>query len=87
MSGLGARVRRLEGRSRGADLRRLAEEVAAESGVGADELLADALAFAGRCAAAGATTAAEQCRLMAAELGLDPAEVLAEAEAMMAGRW
>ena len=70
-----------------AEVRRAAEEVAAELGLDADELLADARAFAERCAAAGATTVAEQCRLVAAELGLDPAEVQAGIEVMAAGRW
>lgn len=79
-----ARVRRLEGHGREVDVRRVAEAVAADLGIGVEEVLAGARDLADRLAAAGAVSFAERCRTVAAAGGLDPAEVHAEAERLMA---
>ena len=85
--GVWARTRRLEGRwprsAPGAE--DLAERLAAELGIPTGELLAEAADVAARCAAAGATTPEAAAALLAAEVGCDPAEALAEVERAMAG--
>ena len=80
-----ARTRRLETRAASRDLRGEAARLAAELGIGADELRAEAEELARRCRAAGAVTHEQMAAVAAAEAGLEPAEVRAEAERILAG--
>ena len=80
-----ARARRLEALGGRRDLRGEAARLAAELGIGADELWVESEALAVRCRAAGAATLAEVAEVAAAEAGLDPAEVRVEAGRILAG--
>ena len=72
------RAGRLGGALERRALRREAARVAAEVGVSADELVAEAEALLGRARAAEARTAAEVDAFCAGELGIEPAAWAAE---------
>jgi len=80
------RTRRVEVALDEVEAVRLAGRAAAELGLEAEVLLADARAFARRCAAVGARTRAARHALVARELGLSPAELAAEV-APLTERW
>ncbi len=67
-----------------ATLDRAVARVAAEQGLPAEDLLREAEAETQRMAAAGVTTLHEMATIVAAEAGLDPALVQAEAERFLA---
>ncbi len=68
-----------------AALDRAVRQIAAERGIPAEDLLRQAQAETQRMAAAGVTTLHEMAGFIAAERGLDPALVQAEAERIVAG--
>ena len=59
--------------------------LALDLGILPAELIAEAAALADRCAAAGATTLPAMAAVAAAESGIDPVLVLAEAERLLGG--
>ncbi|MDP9370771.1 MAG: hypothetical protein M3Q03_21300 [Chloroflexota bacterium] len=67
-----------------ATLDRAVAQAAAERGIPAEDLLREAEAETQRMAAAGVTTLHEMAELVAAEEGLDPVLVQAEAERFLA---
>ena len=83
---LWARTRRLEAAVAERDVRAEAGRLAAESGIGAEELLAEAECLAARCQAAGATSLPAMAPVAAAGSGLDPGEIVAAAERWREGR-
>ena len=78
------RAGRLAERPGAVDPREVAA-LALDLGILPAELIAEAEALADRCAAAGATTLPAMAAVAAAESGLDPALVRAEAERLLGG--